>query len=76
MTESHESLAAKDSEIANLQAEIARSRVSRETGMPVGLLATGRTAEGACAPGRIRNCPVDKLTTSRNRYLPALSGQA
>jgi hypothetical protein len=35
----------RDRQIAYLEAEVARLRVSRETGVPVGLLANGQTAE-------------------------------
>jgi hypothetical protein len=43
--ESAETLADKERQIAELEAEIARSQVSRETGVPIGLLANGQTAE-------------------------------
>ncbi len=45
MTNAPDILAEKDRQIAQLEAEVVRSQVSRETGVPIGLLANGQTAE-------------------------------
>jgi hypothetical protein len=45
MTDDTDSLAEKQRQIQELEAEICRSRVSREVGVPIGLLANGHTPE-------------------------------